>query len=244
MHYKGIGSDGGFTSPAEAPIALQVCKESRELVEEWYPLCFGSIFHPAHTRFNFATDTLFLSSDFEDNIPHFLGVMTEGERAKLSYLAIESDILAVFPFRDVKTPLKQTMTKFVGIKQLLIVSDVTEKRDIIHTDDDSAMTIYDELPAEIKNCKELGPDPIVPHAHAWVPDTELLEDMEVWPTPRCRHAWGWRRCTCTKVIDSDSDDDDDSDEDDDDEFGWEDEDDYDSDDMFPPGMAWMHGPMA
>ncbi|TVY17183.1 hypothetical protein LARI1_G003841 [Lachnellula arida] len=237
MRYHGISSDQGFTSLAEPPVALRVCKESRELVIDLYPLCFGSIYHPAHTRFNLSMDILVLGSDFEDFIPHFLGILNERELSKLRYLAIESDILTVFPFRDMKTPLKRALANFSGLKELLIVQDVAEMKPLIHTDEDSFMTIYEELPTEIEGCKELHTGT---EAISWLPTQELLDEMEVWSTPKCHPVYGWRRCTCTKVLDSDSEEDSDGDEDEEDY--WED-DDYDSDDvvpadLFPPGFSW------
>jgi len=245
MRYHGNSSDQGFTSLAEPPVALRVCKESRELIIDSYPLCFGSIYHPAHTRFNLSMDILVLGSDFEDFIPHFLGIMNERELSNLRYLAIESDILTVFPFRDMKTPLKRALRSFSGLKELLIVQDVAEMKPLIHSDDDSFMTLYEELPPEIVSCNELHTST---EAINWLPTQELLDEMEVWSTPKCHPVYGWRRCTCTKVLDSDSEEDDDCDDDDEDDY-WEDED-YDQDDimaaaadqsLFPPGFSWTNG---
>ncbi|KAI6712168.1 hypothetical protein JHW43_005299 [Diplocarpon mali] len=80
----------GFTSRAADPKALRVCRESRELIIPLYPLCFGTFFHPARTRFNFENDTLFIGSDMEDTIPHLFGTFTQKEISCLRFLALEN----------------------------------------------------------------------------------------------------------------------------------------------------------
>jgi hypothetical protein len=226
MRYTGIYSDGGFSSSATPPVALEVCKESRDLVIDSYPLCFGSIYHPAQTRFNLSMDILVFDLEFQRSIPHFLGIMKEKEISGLRYLAIASDILESFrPFRDLKTPLRRALKSFSGLKELLVVYDIADMNPRIHADIDSFMTLYETLPENVQTCKELqsGGEPIQE-----LPSAAELEDMEVWSVPKCRPIYGWRRCTCLKVMDSeveDSETDDESDM-------------YDDDDMFPSGFHW------
>ncbi len=72
-------SSDGFSSNVAHPIALEVCHESRNAVINNYPLCFGSIFHPAKIRFNFATDVLYVDNCIEDDVAHLFSTFRERE---------------------------------------------------------------------------------------------------------------------------------------------------------------------
>jgi hypothetical protein len=69
----------GFTSNIPHPTALEVCQESRNAVINSYPLCFGSIFHPAKIRFNFAIDILYIDNCIEEEVAHLFSTFRERE---------------------------------------------------------------------------------------------------------------------------------------------------------------------
>ncbi len=81
--------DQGFTTYSKLPSALSVSKESRDLVLPHYPLCFGGLFSECQIRFNFAIDTLYIDSAFDDNVAHFFDIFTTLEITSLRYLALD-----------------------------------------------------------------------------------------------------------------------------------------------------------
>lgn len=50
----------GFHSCAQLPTALSINKDSRDVVVQLYPVCFGNFMLPPTTRFSMAIDTLLL----------------------------------------------------------------------------------------------------------------------------------------------------------------------------------------
>jgi len=244
IYYGGIYSNGGFSSDALPPIALEVCKESRDLALEAYPLCFGSIYHPAHIRFNLSLDVLLFDIDFQSKMPHLLGIMNQQEISGLRYLAIESDILEKYrPFRDIKKPLKRALGHLSGLKELLIVYDVSDMTSRIHSDDENGVfALYEELPAAVRESKELYSDDDPDGRIEDLPPAEEFEDIEAWSTPKCRPVYGWKRCTCSKIVDPPPEDD--SEDSDMDGYGddyWEDDD---SDDPYSFAFAGFGGPFT
>jgi hypothetical protein len=60
---KKVSSFTGWTSPDPVPVALHVCRESREESLKRYQTSFGSYFHASKIYFDFSKDTLRFGAD-------------------------------------------------------------------------------------------------------------------------------------------------------------------------------------
>ncbi|KAH6671032.1 hypothetical protein B0J14DRAFT_87097 [Halenospora varia] len=197
----------GFSSTAKLPIALSVCKESRNFAVESYPFCFGTRCSQSRIRFNFSLDILYLTVDLDDSILYLLDIMKEKELSQLRYLAFEKDAAEKFS-SIMSMPLKSALRDFTGLEEFIIVYDVHEHGyPPIHQDGTKDMVLYDELPQQLHASHE--------HLLAFM-DGADWKDFEVWETKKCRSVWGWKKCTCNTVIEPDHE----SDEEDHDHFGF------------------------
>ncbi|KAG4424791.1 hypothetical protein IFR04_002139 [Cadophora malorum] len=182
--------DEGFTPRNCDPIALKICKESRKLIEQSYPLCFGSIFHPPKTRFNFAIDTLYIGNEIEEHVPHFFSTFGPLEISSLQVLALEDCYNeTTLPFETTLTSQLQRMVKkFTGLRELLIVYDVVAMTDrTIDCADGHPLEIHTEIPSELKHPSVMI-DPL--------PKDEDAEahGFKLWEVKKCNPVYGWRRC--------------------------------------------------
>jgi hypothetical protein len=121
----------GFYSQAAPPAALHVCRESRQAVEALYPICFGSFLQPERVRFNFDLDILYLdTSQEEEGLRHFFGILKEIELARLKYVAIDEGyfIDEVVDIRLTKAALKRALKAMTGLKEIIVVRDITSGR--------------------------------------------------------------------------------------------------------------------
>lgn len=83
----------GVSSRTAAPVALSVCRESRELALEKYHLSFGSRSTPPTTWVNFEIDTVYFDTEFVElgggeAFLHWLAMLNEKEKNKLKYLGL------------------------------------------------------------------------------------------------------------------------------------------------------------
>jgi len=175
----------GFSSNVGHPIALEVCQEARNAVINNYPLCFGSIFHPAKIRFNFAIDTLYIDTSVEDDMAHLFSTFREREISGLRYLAIDATFgnpEDEHEFEGVKRAVKA----LEGLRELLIVFNVeTLSRSIMGCGGEHDLELFDKLPEEIsKPVFEIPPLSGIPF--------NGFQDWELGKV--CRPIYGWRRC--------------------------------------------------
>jgi hypothetical protein len=181
-------SDDGFTTILDPPTALEVCRESRNLLISHYPLCFGSIYHPAKIRFNFSLDTLYLDNSLEDDLAHVFSTFREREISSLKYLAIDTYFgTAAFeedfsPFEGVKRAVKS----LTGLKELLIVYHVDNLSPrIIGCGGDHKLSLFDQLPTDLADPKFELP----------ALSTLTTKDFDHWKLAApARAIYGWRRC--------------------------------------------------
>ncbi|TVY22233.1 hypothetical protein LHYA1_G009172 [Lachnellula hyalina] len=84
----------GFYSRVKTPVALRVCKDSRDAVLSSYSTCFGNLMFTPRTLFNFSFDTLYIGAgiDIQQQLMHLIGSMNSTEISKLQSLAIDNDI--------------------------------------------------------------------------------------------------------------------------------------------------------
>lgn len=177
----------GFYTEAKYPVALAVSKESRAEALPSYPLCFGTIFHPATTRFNFNLDTLYLDNSFEEDIPHLLAALNPLELNGLKYLAIDSYFNASDDAAEFRLPLQTAMKHFKGLRELQIVYDIQVlcERTLGCGQEDHPIEIHEVLPAEL----------VLPKLHIEsLPDASDTEEFDTWKVKRVKPVYGWRKC--------------------------------------------------
>ena len=181
-------SEEGFLSKVDSPIALQVCQESRTHLLHNYPLCFGSIYHPAKIRFNFSIDTLYLDNTIEEEMAHVFSTFREQEISSLKYLAVDN-FYGSTPIEDDYDPyegLKRAVKCLRGLKELLVVFHVDNlSTRIITCGGDHNLSLFDKLPADLD------------HPKFELPSLSALslDDYESWElNVPSRPIYGWRRC--------------------------------------------------
>ncbi|KAE8452594.1 hypothetical protein EG329_013853 [Mollisiaceae sp. DMI_Dod_QoI] len=82
----------GFYSRVKPPIALSVCKDSRDAVEYLYPLCFGNVIHEPAIVFNFSMDTLYFDTAFGSHTVPFLFSLKQKEAENIQALAFDRSL--------------------------------------------------------------------------------------------------------------------------------------------------------
>ncbi|KAN0122775.1 hypothetical protein V8E51_001101 [Hyaloscypha variabilis] len=181
-------SEDGFSSSVDPPIALEVCQESRNHLLNNYPLCFGSIYHPAKIRFNFSIDTLYVDNSMEEDMAHVFSTFREREISSLKYLAIDN-YYGNAPIEDDFDPfegLKRAVKCLTSLRELLVVFHVDSLSPrIIGCGGDHNLRLYDSLPADLQH-----PTFELPALSAL-----SLRDFESWELEiPSRPIYGWRRC--------------------------------------------------
>ncbi|PBP23977.1 hypothetical protein BUE80_DR005200 [Diplocarpon rosae] len=180
----------GFQPRAANPMALQICRESRELIIPLYPLCFGTFFHPARTRFNFVNDTLLVGSDTDDTVvPHLFSTFTHSEISGLRFLALEScfneHVEDANGAPTLTFQLLNLVKRLPSLRELLIVHNIGEMIDrSLDCAEGHTVELYDS-PPQAFNHPAVYVDPL--------PDEESSL-LKRWPVAKCRPVYGWRRC--------------------------------------------------
>jgi hypothetical protein len=179
----------GFFASASSPIALQICRESRNIVLPHYPLCFGTIFHPAKTRFNFALDTLYIDNTFEEDVPHLFSALNSIELERLKYVAIDSYYNSANEEGEFEfiAHLRRAMRCLKGLKELQILFDVQilTERTLGCGQEDHPMEIFETLPVELTHPElKIGA----------LPSDLELEEFDLWKVKAVKPVYGWRRC--------------------------------------------------
>jgi hypothetical protein len=181
-------ADDGFTTTSDPPIALEVCQESRNHLVNSYPLCFGSIYHPAKIRFNFSIDTLYMDNSLEEDLAHVFSTFKDREISSLRYLALDT-YYGTAPIEDDFDQfdgLKRAVKSLTGLRELLVVHHVDNLSPrIIGCGGDHDLKLFDKLPEDLAHPKfEL------PTLSALPP-----KDFESWELAvPSRPIYGWRRC--------------------------------------------------
>lgn len=181
----------GFFTTSEYPVALGLCRESRNAVLPYYPLCFGTIFHPAKTRFNFDLDTLYMDNAFEEEIPHLFAAMGEKEIKGLKYVAVDSYFNGADIAGDVDSEfvvaMRRAMRALEGLVELQIVFDITVLSDSGRLfgcgREDHPMEVHEKLPKELSNPKFGIHEPSL---HS--------DEYDLWKVKKVSPMYGWRRC--------------------------------------------------
>lgn len=139
-----------YYSRATLPTALQTCRDSRDAVLPFYPLCFASRTHEPKTRFNLSIDTLYLHCRFDwyevpagselspakKRIFAFLESLTPIETTKLANIAISADSgygveAADWYGRKYWASLGELMGLFTGLENIFTVHDIADLLDML-----------------------------------------------------------------------------------------------------------------
>jgi hypothetical protein len=150
-----------FYSQAALPVALHVCRESRQAVEALYPCYFGSFLQPKRVWFNFDI------SQEEEALHPFFGVLKETELTRLKYVAIDEAYLLdglVDLHLTIAGP-KRALRAMTDLKEMIVVRDITIGR----PDDFSLPRIQMKFYAERKTGEAEG---------SWPIDVEELPDVQ------------------------------------------------------------------
>lgn len=177
----------GFYAEHDIPVALTVCQESRNILLPHYPLCFGTIFHPAKTRFNFNVDTLYIDNSFEEDIPHLFSAFREVELKELKYVAVDSYFNSPDDGEEFIVHLRRAMRHLKGLEELQIVYDVQilTDRTLGCGQEDHPMEIFDTLPKDLCH-----PDLDI----GVLSSNEDLQEETLWKVKKVKAVYGWRRC--------------------------------------------------
>jgi 2EXR family len=79
----------GFYSKINYPVGLTVFQDSRQAVIGYYSLCFGSVWLPHKTRFNFSLDAIYLDKSFIEHVRLLFSSLMREEVKKIQYFAID-----------------------------------------------------------------------------------------------------------------------------------------------------------
>ncbi|KAL2061896.1 hypothetical protein VTL71DRAFT_7274 [Oculimacula yallundae] len=144
----------GFFTRVPTPMALRVCRDSREAVNSLYPRCFGNVLYEPKIVFNFTLDTLYIDQNLQNQALHFLASLSTEEVAKIRYLAVDNyinedweyggsiewDLLKVFNKLASNMPALQ---EYRLVRNLVFCSDDEVQEGI------GPMHLYEEWPLEI-----------------------------------------------------------------------------------------------
>lgn len=197
LSYK---EEHGFYSRVKAPVALQVCSESRKAVEYLYPLRFGSILDNPAIAFNFSLDTLYFDIIVDEDIIHFLALLKLEETNHIKYLAVDYLVYASRewserPVQDSFPALKKAAVAMPELKEFLVVYKLNEG----HHEHGlpvgrGTMQLYEKFPWDLYYylaCREchLDDEDAESDCHDLPNSEQLVEGVNV---EKAGSVWGWR----------------------------------------------------
>ncbi|CZR62904.1 uncharacterized protein PAC_12801 [Phialocephala subalpina] len=115
-----------YYSRIPLPVALKVCRDSRNAVLPFYPLCFASFLSRPKIRFNLFFDTLYIDDTFGKHLFELLGNLNPIKMAGLQNMAI-SDLAGSNYYEDDDkghkywARLGTLIEKIFGLKNILTV---------------------------------------------------------------------------------------------------------------------------
>ncbi|TVY87596.1 hypothetical protein LAWI1_G007529 [Lachnellula willkommii] len=190
----------GFYSRVKAPVALQVCSESRNAVEHLYSLRFGSVLDEPAIRFNFFLDTLYFDIAVSEDIIHFLALLKLEEVNHIKYLAIDHLVHALRewsdePMQDSLPALRKAACAMPELKEFLVVYKLDEDYHEHGLPSGSGtMQLYEKFPWDLYEymaCEGCHLDDEDGESECQeLPNSEhLVEGVNV---KKAGSVWGWR----------------------------------------------------
>jgi hypothetical protein len=179
--------DAEFKSPTRLPSALSACRESRNAMLPFYPLCFGSVWYPPVIRFNLSLDTLFITDPLE--LPLLFGIMKVKELDSIRHIAMSSRQAGVVRSPRYIQGFQRAFKSLSSLRELLIVYFI-HGHDLRHCQQLSCTALYDDLPKDdyIHNRGILS--------RSFEEDDWEFAMSEVY---NCRRVYGSGKCHCAMV---------------------------------------------
>jgi hypothetical protein len=98
-------------------------------------------------RFNFNLDVLYIDgSQEEDGLHHFFGILKEIELARLKYVAVDEGyfIEEMVDIHSTKAALKRALKAMTGLKEIIIVREIENRRLNYYSLRRTQIKFYDE----------------------------------------------------------------------------------------------------
>lgn len=178
---------GSFVSRAKDPVALRTCRESRNAVIDLYPLCFGSVWHPFKTRFNFSLDTLCPDYNISQSDITLLFTTVKDEVYHLKYLALDYGYIDPRGSSFVEE-LRQAVQRLKGLKEVCGILDmglITNWN--ISCGENHELEFHEDIPEAFRH-PDTDPTRILPM------EDRVKAELANWEAPATSIVFGWRRC--------------------------------------------------
>ena len=144
-------TERGFYTRVPTPLALKVCKDSREAVERLYPGCFGNNIYEPRILFNFSMDTLYLDSGVQHQTLLLLAGLNEAELKGLRFMAIDDTINENYDISDTTEYdtfelVKKLLPKMPSMQALQIVQNVEDWNELSLPGSLAPMQLFEKWP--------------------------------------------------------------------------------------------------
>jgi len=197
-------NEHGFYSRVKTPVALRVCRDSRDAVGHLYPLRFGSAVDDLATTFNFSLDTLYFDGIIGEHVIHFLALLKEEELSQIRYLAFDHLINEYLEYveaynHDNFALLRKAARAMPELKEVLVVYKLDEcHHEHGFPDGTGTIQLYEKFPWDIyeyMHCEGYHLDDEDGESECQeLPNSEHL--VAGFAAPKTGSIWGWRE---TKV---------------------------------------------
>lgn len=197
-----LHSQQGFWSCTKTPAALEVCHESREEALAAYKLCFGSIWFPPMTRFNFELDTLHVNEVLYRYLPLFFSILNAEEVSQVGSLSVN-----ISAFRTEGTrpshpeslndlpgfleAFRRSVESLKGLEEFLIVQPVDE---CFVVDGAGSWDVEDELTIDLRLLRTTPPEFENLEGFEFPGDEFVPDEIKDWNVKCIRSVLGWREC--------------------------------------------------
>ncbi|TVY33217.1 hypothetical protein LSUB1_G008273 [Lachnellula subtilissima] len=145
----------GFYTRVKIPVALRVCKDSRDAVLSSYSTCFGNLMFTPRTLFNFSLDTLYIGRQFQEQVLHLVASLNATEISKIQNLAIDSRINF-----DPATGYDAEIDYDACVKKSSLIDAKSKVFDLMHwleydiDEGTGTMKLYHEWPTAVEDMHE------------------------------------------------------------------------------------------
>ncbi|KAK0102839.1 hypothetical protein ONS95_000963 [Cadophora gregata] len=194
----------GFFTRVPTPIALRVCKDSRDAVKSKYPLCFGNVLYKPSTVFNFSLDTLYVDQDLQHQAFYFLASLSAEEVAKMQSLAVDHFLNEDFDIGvkiewDLIAAYRKLASSMPALQEYRIVHNLAYCTDEEFYGGSGPMMLYEDWPDGIWEQHCCDPELYCYESKDYICECHRVPDAtsEVagLKVPKMGAIWGWRPLT-------------------------------------------------